>query len=157
METRPRDGGFVSFANHLATLDVALPLDRGATTRRVARTVQAQVDAQRRANRPFKRLLAERALVAGMTLGAMQRIVFESKHPTYNLNFSNLIALDFPALAGDGWRVDDVRITTPVTPRTGLVLTAIRYRGRLVFNFNYKSTAATRDDAAARLTRLRRR
>ena len=123
----------------------------------LARAVQAQVDAQRRANRPFKRLLAERALVAGMTLGAMQRIVFESKHPSYNLSFSNLIALEFPALAGDGWRVEEVLITTPVTPRTGLVLTAIRYGGRLVFNFNYKSTAATRDDAAARLTRLRRR
>ena len=40
-------------------------------------------------------------------------------------------------------------ITTPVTPRTGIALTAIRYHGRLVFNFNYKSSAATRADAEA--------
>ncbi|MGZ3427137.1 MAG: WS/DGAT domain-containing protein, partial [Polyangia bacterium] len=149
METRPRDGGFVSFANHLATLDVVLPLDRLDDPVAMARAIQAQVDRQRRTNRPFKRLLAERALVLGMTVEQMQRIVFESKHPTYNLNFSNLIALDFPTLAGDGWLVDEVLITTPVTPRTGVALTAIRYHGRLVFNFNYKSTAATRPETEA--------
>ena len=154
METRPRDGGFVSFANHLATLDVALPLDRALDAASMARAVQAQVDAQRRANRPFKRLLAERALVGGMTLAQMQRIVFESKHPSYNLNFSNLIALDFPTLAGDGWRVEEVLITTPVTPRTGIALTAIRYDGRLVFNFNYKAIGG---DARRRPRRCHRR
>jgi hypothetical protein len=115
----------------------------------MARTIQAQVDRQRRANRPFKRLLAERALVLGMTLRQMQKIVFESKHPTYNLNFSNLIALDFPTLGGDGWLVDEVLITTPVTPRTGIALTAIRYHGGLVFNFNYKASVATRDEVEA--------
>jgi hypothetical protein len=149
METRPRDGGFVSFANHLATLDVALPLGSVDDPAAMARTIQAQVDRQRRTNRPFKRLLAERALVLGMTLRQMQRIVFESKHPTYNLNFSNLIALDFPTLGGDGWQVEQVLITTPVTPRTGIALTAIRYNGQLVFNFNYKSSAATRAETEA--------
>jgi hypothetical protein len=149
METRPRDGGFVSFANHLATLDVELRLDRVDDLALMARAIQAQVDAQRRQNRPFKRLLAERALVLGMTLAQLRRIVFESKQPSYNLNFSNLIALDFPTLAGDGWRVDEVLITTPVTPRTGVALTAIRYHGRLVFNFNYKSSAASRADTEA--------
>ena len=149
METRPRDGGFVSFANHLATLEVELRLDRVDDPALMARSVQAQVDAQRRANRPFKRLLAERALVLGMTLGAMQRIVFESKQPSYNLNFSNLIALELPTLGGAGWRVEEVLITTPVTPRTGIALTAIRYAGRLVFNFNYKASAASRADTEA--------
>jgi hypothetical protein len=112
----------------------------------MARAVQAQVDAQKRSNRPFKRLLAERALVLGMTLAQMRRIVFESKRASYNLNFSNLIALEFPTLGGDGWKVDEVLITTPVTPRTGIALTAIRYNGRLVFNFNYKASAASRAD-----------
>ena len=149
METRPRDGGFRSFANHLATLDVGLPLDRSDDAAAMARAIQAQVDAQRRAQRPFKRLLAERAIVRGMPLGAMRRIVFESRRASYNLNFSNLIALDFPTLAGDGWRVEEVLITTPVTPRTGIALTAIRYGGRVTFNFNYKASAATRADAEA--------
>ncbi len=149
METRPRDGGFVSFANHLATLDVTLPLDRVDDPAAMARTIQAQVDRQRRTNRPFKRLLAERAIVLGMTLGQLQRVVFESKRPSYNLNFSNLIALELPPLGGDGWAVDQVLITTPVTPRTGIALTAIRHHGRLVFNFNYKSSAAPRAFAEA--------
>ncbi len=146
METRPRDGGFVSFANHLATLDAEVDLGAVDDPAAMARAIQAQVDAQKRANRPIKRLLAERALVAGMRLSAMQRIVFQSKHPTYNLNFSNLIALAFPTLGGEGWRVDEVLITTPVTPRTGIALTAIRYNGRVVFNFNYKSSVVPRAD-----------
>jgi hypothetical protein len=149
METRPRGGGFVSFANHLATLDVTLALDRVDDPAAMARAIQAQVDAQKRTNRPLKRLLAERAIVLGMTLAQLQRIVFESKHPSYNLNFSNLIALDFPTLGGDGWRVEEVLITTPVTPRTGIALTAIRYNGRLVFNFNYKASAVTRAETEA--------
>jgi condensation domain-containing protein/uncharacterized protein DUF1298 len=144
METRPRSGGFFSFANHLATLDVEIDLGRVDDPAAMARSIQAQVDAQKRTNRPFKRLLAERAVVAGMRLDAMQRMVFQSKQPSYNLNFSNLIALDFPTLAGEGWRVDDVRITTPVTPRTGIALTAIRYDGRVIFNFNYKSSVVSR-------------
>ncbi|HWE29950.1 MAG TPA: condensation domain-containing protein [Polyangia bacterium] len=150
METRPRDGGFVSFANHLATLDVELALGSIDDPAAMARAIQAQVDAQRRTNRPLKRLLAERAIVLGMPLAQLRRIVFESKHPSYNLNFSNLIALDFPTLGGDGgWRVDAVLITTPVTPRTGIALTAIRYNGRLAFNFNYKSSVVTRADTEA--------
>jgi hypothetical protein len=149
METRPRQAGFVSFANHLATLEVTLALDRLDEAATMARAVQAQVDAQRRANRPFKRLLAERALVASMTLAQLRRVVFESKHPSYNLSFSNLIALDFATLGGDGWLVDEVLITTPVTPRTGIALTVIRYHGRVVFNFNYKASAASRDHAEA--------
>ncbi len=149
METRPRDGRFVSFANHLASFSVTMP--RGGTEELAAmtRSIQAQVDAQRSANRPIKRLLAERAIALGMRLSTMRQLVFESKHPSYNLNFSNLIALEFPTLAGDGWSVDDVRITTPVGPRNGIALTVIRYHGRLTFNFNYKSSAATRQDAEA--------
>ncbi|HEY2749551.1 MAG TPA: WS/DGAT domain-containing protein, partial [Polyangia bacterium] len=149
METRPRDRGFVSFANHLASFDVTLPLGDAEDLPTMARAIQAQVDTQRRANRPLKRLLAERGIALGMRLSTMRQLVFESKHPSYNLNFSNLIALDFPMLAGDGWRVDDVRITTPVGPRNGIALTVIRYGGRLTFNFNYKSSAASRDDAEA--------
>jgi hypothetical protein len=149
METRPRDGNFVSFANHLASFAVIMPRGGAEELAAMARAIQAQVDAQRRAHRPLKRLLAERAIALGMRLATMRQLVFESKHPSYNLNFSNLIALEFPTLAGDGWRVDDVRITTPVGPRNGIALTVIRYNGRLTFNFNYKSSAATREETEA--------
>jgi hypothetical protein len=74
-------------------------------------------------------------------------MIFETKRPSYNLNFSNLIPLEFPVLGGEGWGVDDVMITTPVAPRHGMVLTVIRYGGKLVFNFNYKTTAATKEQA----------
>ncbi|HEX8950347.1 MAG TPA: WS/DGAT domain-containing protein, partial [Polyangia bacterium] len=149
VETRPRDGGFVSFANHLSSIDVTLPLDRLDDPAAMARAIQAQVDRARRSSQPFKRLVAERALVLGMPLGQMQRMIFDAKRVSYNLGFSNLIALDFPMLGGDGWRVEDVLITTPVAPRHGNGLTAIRYNGRLVFNFNYKSSAASRADTEA--------
>ncbi len=149
METRPRDGGFVSFANHLATIDAEARLDGEIDPPALARAVQAQVDLQRARRTPIKRLLCERHVVARMPLEAMQRFVFESKRPAYNLNFSNLIPLEFPVLAGDGWSVEDVLITTPVTPRTGMALTVIRYRARAIFNFNYKASALTRAETEA--------
>lgn len=146
METRPRHGAFVSFANHLATLEVDARLDRVAELPSLARRVQAQVERQRARHAPEKRLLCERQLVLGMTLDELQRFVFDSTRPAYNTSFSNLVPLQFPPLGGDGWRVDEVLITTPVTPRVGIVLTAIGYRGRVVFNFNYKASAATRSE-----------
>jgi hypothetical protein len=152
VETRPRDGSFVSFANHLSSIDVILPLDRLDDPALMARAIQAQVDRARRANQPFKRLVAERALVGGMQLSRMQRMIFEGTRVSYNLGFSSLIALDFPTLGpgkDGGWLVDEVLITTPVAPRHGIGLTAIRYNGRLVFNFNYKASAATRADTEA--------
>jgi hypothetical protein len=149
METRPRQGGFLSFANHLATLDVEAQLDRATDFASLVRSIQAQLERQKRARTPIKRLLCERLIVLRMNLEALQRIVFESKRPAYNLNFSNLIPLAFPSLEGERWSVDEVRITTPVTPRTGIALTVIRYRGRVTFNFNYKASAATRAQTAA--------
>jgi hypothetical protein len=145
METRPRDGSFRSFANHLATLVLDVRLDRLAGAQ-LCRELHAQVKRQREASLPEKRLLCERSLVSRMTIEQMQRFVFQTRRPEWNLNFSNLIGLPFPLLGGDGWRVDEVRICTPVTPRTGIALTVIRYRGRLCFNFNYKSTVVSREE-----------
>jgi hypothetical protein len=108
--------------------------------------VQRQVERQRVRRTPIKRLLAERWLVAGMTIEQMQRFVFQSKRPAYGFSFSNLIALPIPQLGGRGWSVEEVRITTPVSPRLGVVLTVIRYRDKVVFNFNYKSSALSRAD-----------
>jgi hypothetical protein len=39
-----------------------------------------------------------------------------------------------------------VRITTPVTPRIGILTTVIRYGGRVIFNFNYKASAVTQKE-----------
>jgi hypothetical protein len=144
METRPRDGGFVSFANHLATLEVEVMLDRDIDMAPLARTLQTQVDAQRRANTPIEHYLYQRQLVKGMTLEPLPSLVLKPSRPAPNVDFSNLIALAFPVIEGEGWAVDEVLITTPVGPRLGIVLTVIHYRERVIFNFNYKASAATR-------------
>ena len=143
MDTRPRDRSFESFANHLATLEAELPLQRELDPAEAVRSIQAQVVRQLARRRPIKRLLCERALVAGMPMDKLHRLVFEAKRPAHNLNFSNLIPLDFPVLAGARWTVDEVLITTPVTPRSGIVLTVVRYHGRLCFNFNYPSSVVS--------------
>ncbi len=153
METRPRDGSFVSFANHLATLEVELHLDRELDPTAAARAIHAQLKRQLERNRPIKRLVCERVIVAGMPLDKLQALVFDAKRPAFNLNLSNLIPLEFPVLAGPGWSVDEVLITTPVTPRNGIALTVIRYNGRVCFNFNYAASAVT----AAQTTELARR
>jgi len=154
METRPRDG-FRSFANHMATLVAEVDLSSADDVPAIARRVQAQVDRQRARNRPIKRLLAERLMVLALPLVDLQRIVFESKNATYNFHFSNLIPLPFPILRGDGFTVEEVRITTPVTPRTGILVTVIRYNGRVTFNFNYKASAASREETEALLREFR--
>jgi hypothetical protein len=155
METRPRDGSFVSFANHLATLEVELPLQRELDVPTAVRSLHAQLKRQLDSKRPIKRLLCERAIVAGMPLDKLHALVFDAKRPAFNLNLSNLIPLDFPVLAGRDWAVDEVLITTPVTPRNGIVLTVVRYNGRVCFNFNHAETAATAAQTAelARLFR----
>ncbi len=149
METRPRDGGFVSFANHLATMKVEVDLARAPDLEPMARDIQAQVDVLRDSHRPIKRYLAERQWLALMTLQEAQPFIFETKFPAYQLDFSNLIALELPPLGGDGWSVDEIYPTTPVAPRTGIALTVIRYRGSLCFNFNYKASAVSRADTEA--------
>ncbi len=148
METRPRDGNFRSFANHLATLEAELPLDRDLDPAVAVQSVHAQIKRQLARKRPQKRLVCERALVAGMPLDKLQEFVFAAKRPAFNINFSNLIPLDFPVLAGADWTVEEVLITTPVTPRNGIVLTVIRYNGRLCFNFNHAESAVSAKDTA---------
>jgi hypothetical protein len=84
-----------------------------------------------------------------MTLRQLNKLIFDQKHPSSSFDFSNLLMLEFPPLQGDGWRVDEVRITTPVGPLHGIGVTAIHYRDQLVFNFNYKASAAPREQAEA--------
>ncbi|HUQ06556.1 MAG TPA: hypothetical protein VM261_28830 [Kofleriaceae bacterium] len=143
METRPRDGSFVSFANHLATLEVELDLKAPIDPATAARSFHAQLKRQLDGQRPLKRLVCERAIVATMPLDKLHELVFEAKRPAFNLNLSNLIPLDFPVLSGPGWTVAEVLITTPVTPRNGIVLTVVRYNGRVCFNFNYVASAVS--------------
>jgi hypothetical protein len=144
VETRPRDPGFASFANHLGSMPVSLDLGAAPGVPAMAASVQAQVTQQRDSNAAQKRLLSQLQVMSGMTLADIHRVVYEQPRPLTNLDFSNLIALEFPAMGGEGWSVDEVRITTPVSPRTGVVLTVIRYRERVMFNLNFKTSVVER-------------
>jgi hypothetical protein len=155
VETRPREGNFSSFANHLGMLEVSLDLAKARTPTETMQLVQREVERQRAAQIPAQRIFAERLFVLPMPLGDLQRIVFEPKQLTSNLYFSNMITLPFPEMKGDGWRVSEVLLTSPVAPRTGIIVTVLRYGGKLVFNFNYKSSAASREEAQAWLEQLK--
>jgi hypothetical protein len=76
-----------------------------------------------------------------VTLGPVHTLVFKPTQPAPNVDFSNLIALPFPPIEGEGWAVQEARITTPVGPRLGIVLTVIHDRERVIFNFNYKTSS----------------
>ena len=149
VETRPREGNFSSFANHLGMLEVSLDLSQARLPAETMQLVQREVEAQRAAQIPAQRIFAERLFVLPMPLGDMQRIVFEPKQLTSSLYFSNLIALRFPTMEGSGWRVSEVLLTSPVAPRTGIIVTVLRYGGKLVFNFNYKASAVSREETQA--------
>jgi hypothetical protein len=155
METRPRGETFVSFANHLATLEVELNLRDALDPAHAARALHAQLKGQMDRKRPQKRLVCERAIVATMPLDKLHELVFEAKRPAFNLNLSNLIPLEFSVLSGPGWNVDEVLITTPVTPRNGIALTVVRYGGRVCFNFNYAASAISAAQVAELAGRFR--
>jgi hypothetical protein len=145
VETRPRGEAFVSFGNHLGFLFAEANLAEVVEGAALLRALEAEVARQREAQMPTKQLLAERWFVALAPLEALQRILFETTRAPHCMRVSNLIALDFAALGGEGWSVEDVLIATPVAPRHGIALTVVRYRGRVVFNFDYTARAATRD------------
>jgi hypothetical protein len=151
METRPRKKeasgklAFASFANHLASLVAEVDLQNESDPRAIMQQVQKQVVGQIKRDTPIKRLLGERWLLSWFPLDEIQRVIYEARQPFYNLNFSNMTSLEFPDLRGDGWVAELVLGTTPVAPRDGVVLIAVRYHGKVVFNFNYKATVVTRE------------
>jgi hypothetical protein len=148
-ETRPRHGGFRSFANHLGALLAELPLDRDLEPRAMMASIQEQVRRQARTDAPRKRLVFERASTAALPLDGMRKACFEGTSLGAQLSFSNLISLPFPRLAGPGWSIEAVHITTPVIPPFGVLLTVICYGDHLCFNFNHKSPLVTREQIAS--------
>lgn len=137
-ETRPRDGSFQSFSNHLASFVVDLPLHRAWPLEQLLRSLQDQMVFRASRNLHLKRYVFERAAGLLLPVGALRKAVLEPSTVPVNLNFSNLIPLPFRPMEGPGWTAERCRITTPVTPRTAVVLTVICYRGQLTFNFNHK-------------------
>jgi hypothetical protein len=144
-ETRPRHGKFRSFANHLGGLLVEPPLERELAPREIVRSLDAQLRAQLARQSHKKRLVFERAVTRLLPIELMRQVLFApGQRPGAALNLSNMIALPFPTLAGTGWSVDAIEITTPILPPGGVMLTVIDYDGKLLFNLNYKESIVPR-------------
>lgn len=145
-ETRARDGSFRSFANHLAWLIPQVDLARLTTVAQVIPAAQQQLAEQSARRAHIKRYLLERGIVLGLKMDALRKMLFGSKHTVVNLNFSNVLAIPIARLQGPGWRVTDVRVTTPTMPRTAVVLTVTSYDGAATLNFNFKASICKRHE-----------
>jgi hypothetical protein len=142
-DTRPRDPAFVSFSNYVTSIEVSLGLHRLHDPIAIVRGAHAAIQARIRAQSGVRQQLALLQLAAHLDIATMSKMVFETSRASLNLSFSNL--LPFPVnIGGAGWSVRDLYFTGSPAPRFGFMLTAIRAGGRVVFNFNYKSSAVTR-------------
>lgn len=145
-ETRPRDGSFVSFANHLTSFYAAADLSGEPDPAEVMRQLHEGVGGQAEAGSHIDKLVVEHYLAQFMPVDAMRKIVMESKRAPFNLNFSNLIPLKFDAMHMPRCSVERMLVSTPATPRCGIVLTVVRYGDEITFNFNYKASVVGRRD-----------
>ena len=144
-ETRPRSG-FDSFANHLTSFIVDLRLDQVGDTRALMLAAHQQLRAQAARRAHLRRYLVERWMVLALRMGDLRKMLFSAGPTVINLNLSNMLAIPIPTIAGEGWRVTAALISTPTTPRTGIVLTVTRCEGVVSFNFNYKTTVVSQEE-----------
>lgn len=153
-ETRPRDGSFVSFANHFTSLYVEMDLANRPDPSNLAQAIQSQVRRLLARSLHYKKLATETLAARYMPIQSMRKMVFASDRAPLHFNFSNLISLPFPNIQTPGFTIERVLICTPCTPRCGILLTVIRYGGELVFNFNYKASVVSREQIEALVRRF---
>jgi hypothetical protein len=144
-ETRPRSG-FDSFANHLTSFIIDLRLDQVGDARALMLTAHRQLREQAARRAHLRRYLVERWMVLSLRMGDLRKMLFSAGPTVINLNLSNMLAIPIPTIAGEGWRVTGALISTPTTPRTGIVLTVTRCEGVVSFNFNYKTTVVSQSE-----------
>ncbi len=136
-ETRPRDGSFHSFANHLSVLFLQLEDAELRELRVAARSIQKQVRAEVASDAVAQRALFRGWAARSLPIDELRKRVLDNVAMQTQMGFSNLTALPFPPMRGSGWRVTDVRVTTPTLPPHGVMLTAVRYGDEVTFNFNF--------------------
>ncbi len=142
-ETRPRGKPFRSFANHLAFHIPDIDFTRFHGIADVMPEIQRQVKAQNDRRAHLKRYLFERWFALTLKMADFRKLLFTSPRTVVNLNFSNVLAIPIPRLEGPGWQVTDVRVSTPLIPRTAIVLTLTNYDGAATLNFNFKASVAS--------------
>ncbi len=142
-ETRPRGKPFRSFANHLAFHIPDIDFTRFHAIADVMPEIQRQVKAQNDRRAHLKRYLFERWFALTLKMADFRKLLFASPRTVVNLNFSNVLAIPIPRLRGPGWDVTVVRVSTPLIPRTAIVLTLTNYDGVATLNFNFKASVVT--------------
>ena len=153
VELRPRGGAFRSFANHLGwalpELDVPAlaALDGDAGRRAVCRSLHHQLREQTRRREPLARSLFERGPLLALPLASLRKAVCAPERVVVQLNASNVLAIPIASFAGPGFACEDVRISTPVAPRYGTLLTATRYREVATLNVNFKDSVVSEAQA----------
>jgi hypothetical protein len=147
-ETRPRGQNWRSFANHLAFHIPDIDFTRFHAVADVMPEIQRQVQAQNARRAHLKRYLFERWFALTLKMADFRKLLFASPRTVVNLNFSNVLAIPIPRLHGPGWQVTDVRVATPLIPRTAIVLTLTNYDGAATLNFNYKASVASHAEVA---------
>ena len=149
IDLRPRGVPFRSFANHLGFHIPELLAPELASVGAAIPVIHAQVQAQNAREAHLRRYFFERWFALQLRLGAFRKLLFEAPKTAVNLNFSNVLAMPIPRLAGPGWAVTQVDVSTPLIPRTAIVLTVTNYAGAATLNFNWKNSVATRADVEA--------
>ena len=148
-ETRPRGQPFRSFANHLAFHIPDIDFTRFHAIADVMPEIQRQVKEQNARRAHLKRYLFERWFALTLKMVDFRKLLFASPRTVVNLNFSNVLAIPIPRLHGPSWQVTDVRVSTPLIPRTAIVLTLTNYDGAATLNFNFKASVATTAEVQA--------
>ena len=148
-ETRPRGQPFRSFANHLAFHIPDIDFTRFHGIADVMPEIQRQVKAQNDRRAHLKRYLFERWFALTLKMADFRKLLFSSPRTVVNLNVSNVLAIPIPRLQGPDWQVTDVRVSTPLIPRTAIVLTLTNYAGAATLNFNFKASVATQAEVQA--------
>ncbi len=157
VDLRPRaaagEVAFESFANHLGwTLPIA-DLERAPDAGRLAASLHRQMRRQLAADEPWQRALFERLGVLALPLAALRKALSAPPRAVVQLNVSNVLALPIPTLRAGEVEVRKVRITTPVAPRYGALLTLTRYGDEACCNVNVKASVMD-NEAAERLVAL---
>ncbi len=146
-ETRPRDGSFVSFANHLTNYLVPVEGESWNTLWDTARAIQHYVQEATQAERHTARALIHRWGIGVLPVDKLRDVVHEQVPIKSQCGFSNLLSLPIPELKGAGWCVREMWISTPAAPPHGLTLTATRYHSELTFNFNVAASVCSLEQA----------
>lgn len=157
VELRPRPGAggavFDSFANHLGWVLPRVDLRATPDFSGLMAALHREMRRQLRAGEVVQRYLFERWGLARLPLPGLREGLARPKRAVVHCNASNVLAIPIPALRGEGFSVQAARVTTPVSPRYGALLTVTRYVDDATLNVNYKDSVLD-DAAAARLAAL---